>query len=123
MADKSKVEDVKFEDKIKKLEKIVNELESGEVDLDDAIEKYTEAMKLSRECSDKLTEVTEKVNKILPLFQSQCIIVFLSIRMLNKTMDLALIFLNNSFYIINSYTEEFFTHIYFINSFIIKTFM
>ena len=65
MADKSKVEDVKFEDKIKKLEKIVNELESGEVDLDDAIEKYTEAMKLSRECSDKLTEVTEKVNKIL----------------------------------------------------------
>ena len=65
MVDKSKVEDVKFEDKIKKLEKIVNELESGEVDLDDAIEKYTEAMKLSRECSDKLTEVTEKVNKIL----------------------------------------------------------
>ena len=57
--------EVKFEEKIKKLEVIVNELESGEVDLDDAIEKYTEAMKLSKECSDKLTEVTEKVNKIL----------------------------------------------------------
>ena len=50
---------------IKKLESIVNELESGEVALDDAINKYTEAMKLSKECSDKLTEVTEKVNKIL----------------------------------------------------------
>ena len=54
-----------FEDKIKKLELIVSELESGDVDLDNAIDKYTEAMKLSKECSDKLTEVTEKVNKIL----------------------------------------------------------
>ena len=57
--------EIKFEDKIKKLETIVQELESGEVDLDDAINKYTEAMKLSKECSDKLADVTEKVNKIL----------------------------------------------------------
>ena len=57
--------EIKFEDKIKKLEAIVQELESGEVDLDDAIDKYTEAMKLSKECSSKLTEVTERVNKIL----------------------------------------------------------
>ena len=64
MAEK-KVKEIKFEDKIKKLEAIVSELESGEVDLDDAISKYTEAMKLSKECSDKLSEVTEKVNKIL----------------------------------------------------------
>lgn len=54
-----------FEEKIKKLESIINELESGEVALDDAINKYTEAMKLSKECSDKLNEVTETVNKIL----------------------------------------------------------
>ena len=54
-----------FEEKIKKLESIVAELESGEVPLDDAINKYTEAMKLSKECSNKLTEVSEKVNKIL----------------------------------------------------------
>ena len=59
------MKEMSFEDKIKKLETIVTELESGEVDLDNAIEKYTEAMKLSKECSDKLTEVTEKVNKIL----------------------------------------------------------
>lgn len=54
-----------FEDKIKELEATINELESGEVNLDDAIEKYTKAMKLAKECSDKLNEVTEKVNKIL----------------------------------------------------------
>ena len=54
-----------FEDKIKELEEIVKELENGEVNLDDAIEKYTTAMKLAKECSDKLTEVADKVNKIL----------------------------------------------------------
>ena len=58
MATKTDTKEIKFEEKIKKLEAIVNELESGEVDLDDAIEKYTEAMKLSKECSEKLTEVT-----------------------------------------------------------------
>ena len=54
-----------FEDKIRELEVIVKELESGDVNLDDAIEKYTTAMKLAKECSDKLTEVSDKVNKIL----------------------------------------------------------
>ena len=54
-----------FEDKIKDLEKIVSELESGEVNLDDAIEKYTSAMGLAKECSDTLKNVSEKVNKIL----------------------------------------------------------
>ena len=54
-----------LEEKIKKLETIVSELESGDVALEEAINKYSEAMKLSKECTDKLTEVTEKVNKIL----------------------------------------------------------
>lgn len=59
------VKEVSFEDKIKRLEAIVSELESGEVALEEAIDKYTEAMKLSKECSNKLTEVTDRVNKIL----------------------------------------------------------
>lgn len=54
-----------FEEKIKELETIVTELENGNVNLDDAIKKYTRAMQLSKECSDKLNEVTETVNKIL----------------------------------------------------------
>jgi exodeoxyribonuclease VII small subunit len=61
----SKEKEVSFEDKIRNLEDIVKELESGEVNLDDAIEKYTKAMKLAKECSDKLNTATEKVNKIL----------------------------------------------------------
>ena len=58
-------EEVKFEDKLNSLEKMVNELEKGDVDLDDAINKYTNAMKLSKECSDSLKSAEENVNKIL----------------------------------------------------------
>ena len=58
-------EEVKFEKKLEELEKMVSELESGNVDLDDAIDKYTKAMKLAKECSDKLKKAEENVNKIL----------------------------------------------------------
>ena len=54
-----------FEDALTKLEGIVKELESGSVDLDNAIKKYTEAMELARFCSEKLKDATDKVNKIL----------------------------------------------------------
>ncbi len=57
--------EVKFEEKFKELEQIVNELEKGEADLDLSIEKYTKAMKLAKECGDKLTEASKKVNKII----------------------------------------------------------
>lgn len=58
-------EEIKFEDKLNELEKMVNELEKGDVDLDDAINKYTNAMKLAKECSEKLKNAEENVNKIL----------------------------------------------------------
>lgn len=58
-------EKIKFEDKLNSLEKMVNELEKGDVDLDDAINKYTNAMKLAKECSDSLKSAEENVNKIL----------------------------------------------------------
>lgn len=54
-----------FEESLQELEAIVRELESGNVDLDNAINKYTEAMKLAKFCSEKLNDATEKVNKIL----------------------------------------------------------
>ena len=54
-----------FEEKLKELESIVNELESGEIDLDSSIDKYTNAMKLVKECDDKLKKVEEQVNKIV----------------------------------------------------------
>ena len=61
MKDKEKT----FEGSLEKLEEIVKELESGNVPLDDAIEKYTKAMELAKYCSEKLKDATDKVNKIL----------------------------------------------------------
>lgn len=58
-------EEIKFEEKLSELEKMVSELERGEVDLDEAIDKYTKAMKLAKECSEKLKNAEENVNKIL----------------------------------------------------------
>lgn len=60
-----KDKEVKFEEKIKELEIIVNELESGDIDLDSSIEKYTKAMTLVKECDEKLKNVEEQVNKIV----------------------------------------------------------
>ena len=60
-----KKETMKFEDKIKLLEKTINELESGEVDLEEYIKKYTEAMKLVQECDKQLKEIEEQVSKIV----------------------------------------------------------
>lgn len=54
-----------FEQSIKELEKIVNELESGELDLDKSITKYTEAMKLIEFCESKLNNATETINKLV----------------------------------------------------------
>ncbi len=59
------MKELNFEESLEKLETIVKELESGNVELDKAIEQYTEAMKLVKSCSDKLNAATEKVNKIL----------------------------------------------------------
>lgn len=57
--------EIKFEEQVKELEKLINELESGETDLDESIEKYTKAMKLVKECDKKLKNIEEQVNKIV----------------------------------------------------------
>ena len=57
--------EVKFEEQIKELESIINELENGEVDLDTSIEKYTKAMSLVKSCDEKLKKIDEQVSKIV----------------------------------------------------------
>ena len=60
-----KKDKVNFEENISKLENIVRELESGNVALDDALEKFNEAFKISKECDEKLKEVSDSLNKVL----------------------------------------------------------
>ena len=54
-----------FEESIKNLELIVKDLENGNVPLDDAINKFNEAMNLVKICDEKLKNAEENVNKIL----------------------------------------------------------
>ena len=58
-------EEKTFEENITNLETIVRDLESGSVPLDDAINKFNEAMKLAKECNDKLKSAEDNINKIL----------------------------------------------------------
>ncbi|MCX5657452.1 MAG: exodeoxyribonuclease VII small subunit [Candidatus Omnitrophica bacterium] len=54
--------DIKFEEAIKKLEKIVEALEKGELSLEDALDKYEEGVKLANLCTKKLEQAERKVN-------------------------------------------------------------
>lgn len=60
-----KKENETFESSVKKLELIISELESGELDLDKSISKYTEAMELIENCESKLNSATETINKLV----------------------------------------------------------
>lgn len=50
-----------FEDALKRLEKIVDDLESGEVGLDEALKRYEEGIKLVRFCTKKLQDAEKKI--------------------------------------------------------------
>lgn len=47
-----------------KLSKIVEQLESGEVDLDQALKQYEDGLKLVQECKKQLSAVENKVKVI-----------------------------------------------------------
>ncbi len=51
----------KFESALARLEKIVEEMESGELPLEDALKRYEEGVNLARFCSSKLNEVQKKI--------------------------------------------------------------
>ena len=53
--------EMKFEEALKKLEKIVGDLENGDLPLDEALEKYEEGIRLSKACAKKLEVARKKV--------------------------------------------------------------
>jgi exodeoxyribonuclease VII small subunit len=55
----------KFEESLERLEKIVAELEKGDVSLDHALELFDEGMKLSGSCRKELEEAEGKVEILL----------------------------------------------------------
>ena len=61
MAEKSK----DFESSLEKLEKIVSELEEGDLPLEKSIKAFEEGIKLTRHCQKLLTEAELKIEKLV----------------------------------------------------------
>ena len=51
-----------FEESLDELEKIANNLENGDLGLDEAINEFEKGIKLSKECSEKLDEAEKRIN-------------------------------------------------------------
>jgi exodeoxyribonuclease VII small subunit len=54
--------ELKFEEALKRLEKIVDDLENGELSLDEALKKYEEGIELSRVCAKRLDNAKKKID-------------------------------------------------------------
>ncbi len=57
--------DKKFEDAMARIEEIVENLETGELSLEDSLKVFEEGMKLVRFCSAKLEEAEKKVSLLV----------------------------------------------------------
>ncbi len=53
-----------FEQSIRRLEQIVEDLEQGDVPLDDALKMYEEGIVLSKACVEKLTQSEFRLKKL-----------------------------------------------------------
>jgi len=54
-----------FEDSMTQLEKIVEDLEAGDLPLETAVKKFEEGVRLSKFCADKLEETEKKVSLLM----------------------------------------------------------
>ena len=54
-------DEIKFEKALERLEKIVQDLESGDIPIDEALKRYEEGIRLSRSCQKKLDEAEKKI--------------------------------------------------------------
>ena len=54
-----------FEDNMENLEKIVTELEKGDLNLDESISKFEEGIKISKQCNKILENAEKKITILL----------------------------------------------------------
>lgn len=54
-----------FEQSMQDLEKIVTELEKGDLNLDESVKKFEEGMKIAKQCNNMLEEAEKKITILL----------------------------------------------------------
>lgn len=55
----------RFEDALNKLEKVVSQLEEGDISLEESLKLFEEGIRLSRICNQKLDEVEKRVEILI----------------------------------------------------------
>ena len=60
----TKSKDNNFETNLKKLEVIVDKLESGDIGLEESVKLYEEGMKIKKICDKKLKDIEMQIKKI-----------------------------------------------------------
>ncbi len=59
------MEEKSFEENMEQLEKIVTELEKGDLNLDESVKKFEQGMKISKKCNDILEKAEKKITILL----------------------------------------------------------
>lgn len=59
------MEKLNFEENMKDLEKVVQELESGDLNLEDSIKKFEKGMELSKKCNKILEEAEKRITVLV----------------------------------------------------------
>ena len=60
-----KENEISFEEAMKQLEKIAAELEKGNLNLDESVEKFEEGMNLSKKCANLLDTAEKKITMLI----------------------------------------------------------
>ncbi len=55
----------KFEEKLKELKKIVEQLETGNVSLDESLKQFEKGVRLIKDCTGQLQEFEQKVSLLV----------------------------------------------------------
>lgn len=59
------MEEKNFEQSMQDLEKIVTELEKGDLNLDESVKKFEEGMKIAKQCNNMLEKAEKKITILL----------------------------------------------------------
>lgn len=71
LTNNKKIEDMTYEEAVKKLEEIVQRLENAEIPLEESLSSFQEGIALSRYCREKLAEIEYRVEYLLKEEQQQ----------------------------------------------------
>ena len=62
---KGKKTNLNFEESLKQLEKIVEDLESGDMSLEESLKSFEKGIKLTRQCQEELSKAELKIQRLI----------------------------------------------------------